>query len=98
MTADELLVGRFPRRIADVLALMRALEDALPPGDGVALFLRLYWPVTEDVEAAAASPAGLGEGACDRPEGMGAVLRRAQPPANRADPVRPRGHERSHQP
>jgi Family of unknown function (DUF5995) len=40
---------------------MRALEDALPPGDGVALFLRLYRPVTEDVEAAAASRGTFGD-------------------------------------
>jgi Family of unknown function (DUF5995) len=66
MSADELLAGRFPRRIADVLAVMRALEDALPPEDGVAWFLRLYRPVTEDVEAAAAARGTFGDPRCLR--------------------------------
>ncbi|MGH3011093.1 MAG: DUF5995 family protein [Gaiellaceae bacterium] len=66
MTVDALLGGRFPRRIGDVLALMRALEDALPPGDGVAWFLRLYRPVTEDVEAAAASDGAFADPRCLR--------------------------------
>ncbi len=52
MSVDELLARSFPRRIGDVVTLMRSLEDALPPGDGVAWFLRLYRPVTEDVEEA----------------------------------------------
>jgi hypothetical protein len=66
VTADELLAGRFPRRIADVLALMRALEDALPPEDGVAWLLRLYRPVTEDVEVAAAAQGAFGDPRCLR--------------------------------
>jgi hypothetical protein len=49
MTVDELLGGRFPRRVDDVVALMRGLEAALPPRDGVAWFLRLYRPVTEGI-------------------------------------------------
>jgi Family of unknown function (DUF5995) len=57
MTVDELLGGRFPRRVDDVVALMRALEAALPPGDGVVWFLRLYRPVTETV-AEGARPGG----------------------------------------
>lgn len=52
MSVDELLARSFPRRIVEVVTLMRSLEEALPPGDGVAWFLRLYRPVTEDVEKA----------------------------------------------
>jgi Family of unknown function (DUF5995) len=55
--ADELLGGRFPRRVDDVVALMRKLEAVLPAGDGVTWFLRLYRPVTEAV-AASAHPGG----------------------------------------
>jgi Family of unknown function (DUF5995) len=66
VSADELLAGRFPRRIADVLALMRALEDALPPEDGVSWFLRLYRPVTEDVEASVASGGRFSDPRCLR--------------------------------
>lgn len=57
MTVDELLAGRFPRRVDDVVALMKGLEGALPPGDGVAWFLRLYRPVTERI-AEGARPGG----------------------------------------
>lgn len=57
MTVDELLGGRFPRRVDDVVTLMRALEAALPPADGVAWFLRLYRPVTEGI-AEHAHPGG----------------------------------------
>ncbi len=53
MTVDRLLAGRFPRRIDDVVTLLQALEDVLPPGDGVAWFLRLYRSVTEDLEEGA---------------------------------------------
>jgi Family of unknown function (DUF5995) len=34
---------------------MRSLEEGLPPDDGVTWFLRLYRPVTEGVEARAAT-------------------------------------------
>jgi hypothetical protein len=60
MTVDALLGGSFPRRVDDVLALMRDLEAALEPGDGVTWFLRLYRPVTEGV-AEGARPGGLYE-------------------------------------
>lgn len=48
------LEGRLPRSIAGVIALMRAIEAALPRQDGVAAFTRLYRAVTEAVEEAAA--------------------------------------------
>ena len=66
MTVDELLGGPFPHRVDDVVALMRDLEAALPPGDGVMWFLRLYRPVTEAV-AETASPGGpYGDPRCVR--------------------------------
>jgi Family of unknown function (DUF5995) len=52
MTVRQLLARRLPSRIPDVLALMRALEEALPRDDGVTAFLRLYRAVTEAVEQA----------------------------------------------
>ncbi|MDR6977378.1 AcrR family transcriptional regulator [Streptomyces sp. 3330] len=36
-------------RVGDVLARMRALDAALPPGDGVAVFNRVYLAVTREV-------------------------------------------------
>ena len=50
MTVQKLLSARFPSTIAEVLGLMRALEQALPRDDGVVFFLRLYRAVTEAVE------------------------------------------------
>lgn len=41
-----------PTTIAQVIERMRALEDELPAGDGVAWFTRLYLAVTENVQAA----------------------------------------------
>jgi Family of unknown function (DUF5995) len=49
VTVDELLGGRFPRRVDDVVTRLRDLEAALPHGDGVTWFIRLYRPVTEAV-------------------------------------------------
>jgi len=66
VTAEALLAGRFPRRVDDVVSLMRALEDALPPDDGVAWFLRLYRPVTEDLERAARAGGAYGDRRCVR--------------------------------
>ena len=57
MTTDELLAGRLPGSVGGVLALMHALEEALPRRDGVRVFLRLYRAVTEDVHAIV-GPAG----------------------------------------
>jgi hypothetical protein len=51
MNADELLARRLPGSIGGVLALMHALEEALPRRDGVRSFLTLYRAVTEDVHA-----------------------------------------------
>ncbi len=61
MTVDELLAVGLPRRMVDVVALMRSLEGALPREDGVAWFLRLYRPVTEEVDAAAVSGGTFGD-------------------------------------
>lgn len=61
MTADELLARRLPGSVGGVLALMRSLEEALPRRDGVALFLRLYRAVTEDVEEAVHSGGDYGD-------------------------------------
>ncbi|MEU3355442.1 DUF5995 family protein [Streptomyces sp. NPDC037389] len=44
-----------PAGIEGVLARMRALEAALPPGDGVAVFNRVYLTVTEEVGRRAAT-------------------------------------------
>ncbi len=41
-----------PTTIAQVIERMRAVEAALPAGDGVAWFIRLYLAVTESVQAA----------------------------------------------
>jgi uncharacterized protein DUF5995 len=45
------LAAPAPRSVAEVLERMRAVEAALPHGDGVACFTRLYRAVTETVEA-----------------------------------------------
>jgi hypothetical protein len=66
MSADELLDGRFPRSVGEVVALMRSLEEGLPPDDGVTWFLRLYRPVTEGVEARAATAGAFGDPRCVR--------------------------------
>ena len=66
MTVDELLGGRFPRRVDDVVALMRALEAALPPADGVTWFLRLYRPVTEGIAEHARPEGRFGDPRCVR--------------------------------
>jgi hypothetical protein len=66
MTVDALLGGRFPRRVDDVVTLMRALEAALPPGDGVAWFLRLYRPVTEGIAEDARPGGPFGDPRCVR--------------------------------
>jgi Family of unknown function (DUF5995) len=66
VTVDGLLAGRFPRRVDDVVGLMHALEEELPPGDGVAWFLRLYRPVTEDVEEGAQAGGPYGDPRCVR--------------------------------
>jgi hypothetical protein len=50
VSVQELLSARFPSTVAEALALMRALERALPRDDGVVSFLRLYRAVTEAVE------------------------------------------------
>ncbi len=52
MNVERLLSARLPSRMEDVLVLMRALEEALPPGDGIAAFVRLYRAVTEAVDGA----------------------------------------------
>ena len=51
-TVEELLAPRLPGRLADVITLMRGVGTALPRGDGVACFNRLYLAVTEAVHAA----------------------------------------------
>jgi Family of unknown function (DUF5995) len=57
MTAEELLARRLPGSVTGVLALMHALEQALPRRDGVRAFLTLYRAVTEEVHALV-GPAG----------------------------------------
>jgi Family of unknown function (DUF5995) len=66
MTVDELLGGRFPRRVDDVVVLMRDLEAALPSADGVTWFLRLYRPVTEAVAESARPGGPYGDPRCVR--------------------------------
>lgn len=50
----EQLGGKPVARMTEVVARLRAIERALPPGDGVAAFARLYRAVTEAVGASAA--------------------------------------------
>jgi hypothetical protein len=57
VTPDELLARRLPGSVGGVLALMHALEQALPRRDGVRAFVTLYRAVTEDVHALV-GPAG----------------------------------------
>jgi hypothetical protein len=57
VNAEELLARRLPGSVGGVLALMHALEQALPRRDGVRAFLSLYRAVTEDVHALV-GPAG----------------------------------------
>jgi hypothetical protein len=52
VTVEHLLSRRFPTTVAEVVGLMRELERALPPDDGVRFFLRLYGAVTEAVDEA----------------------------------------------
>ena len=46
---EEVLAGKTPGRIVDVIERMRAITAALPPSDGVACFTALYLAVTEAV-------------------------------------------------
>src|SRR5688572_16302788 len=48
-TLEAILRQRPPGRIADVIARMEAIGAALPAGDGVAAFNRLYLEVTRGV-------------------------------------------------
>lgn len=49
---EEVLAGKAPGRIVDVIEKMRAIAAALPPSDGVACFTALYLAVTEAVHDA----------------------------------------------
>ena len=40
-----------PSTVPDVVARLREIDDALPPGDGVAVFNRMYLTVTERIAA-----------------------------------------------
>jgi hypothetical protein len=53
MTLEAVLRSPLPGRIAGVIERMCDLEAALPAGDGVACFTRLYRAVTEAVDAEA---------------------------------------------
>ena len=46
----EITSGPSPATIADVLAMMRGIDDLLPSGDGLKWFNRLYMMVTEQVD------------------------------------------------
>jgi hypothetical protein len=46
---EQVLAGKPPGRITEVVARMRAIESTLPPTDGVAAFTRLYRAVTEAI-------------------------------------------------
>ena len=48
----QLLVADSPGSVGDVVALLQGIHDALPPGDGVAWFAKLYLEVTRDVGTA----------------------------------------------
>ena len=47
----EILERPLPARVPEVIERLREVEDALPPGDGVVRFARLYRAVTEAVDA-----------------------------------------------
>lgn len=57
-TLEEILSVKPAARITEVIARMRAIEAALPEGDGVRAFTGLYLAVTEAV-ARAAKPGGF---------------------------------------
>lgn len=61
MTVADLLAGRLPGRVVGCIVLMAGLERALPPGDGVSAFLRLYRAVTVAVEEAAGDEGDFGD-------------------------------------
>ena len=50
MTLEDVLRAPLPDRVDEVAELMRAIEKALPPRDGVRAFTSLYRAVTEDVD------------------------------------------------
>jgi hypothetical protein len=49
---NQILAADPPASVEDVVARLQAIEDALPQGDGVARFARLYLEVTRDVGTA----------------------------------------------
>jgi len=49
---EDLLARRSPRTIAEVIALMEAIDAALPTADGIAWFNKLHLEVTRAVSAA----------------------------------------------
>ncbi len=50
MSLEDVLRSRLPGRVDEVAERMHAVEDALPEGDGVRAFTRLYRAVTEAVD------------------------------------------------
>jgi hypothetical protein len=50
MSLEDVLRAPLPGRVGEVVETMRALEEALPAGDGVRAFTRLYRAVTEAVD------------------------------------------------
>jgi hypothetical protein len=50
MTLEDVLRAPLPGRVDDVVARLRAIEEALPAGDGVRAFTALYRGVTEAVD------------------------------------------------
>src|SRR6266508_904791 len=49
---EQALAGSAPTTIAGVVERLQAIDDALPPGDGVSWFAKLYLEVTKSVGAA----------------------------------------------
>src|SRR6185295_16835517 len=58
-TLTTIVAGRSVRSIDDVVAIMTAIDGALPDSDGVKWFNRLYLRVTVAVNAAAGSAAAF---------------------------------------
>lgn len=59
-----------PTTVRGVLTRMRAIDAALPTGDGVAVFNRMYLTVTERIAALLEGPAGAGTTSFRNPAAM----------------------------
>jgi hypothetical protein len=54
VTLAQIVSAPSPKTVAEVVARLQAIDAALPPGDGVSWFVKLYLEVTRSVGAAVA--------------------------------------------